>query len=202
VSADGRVRLLALGGVVGPLTFVGCWAVAGTVTQGYSPIDDAISDLAAVDAPTHVTMTTGFVVFGVGLVAFGLALRHSLGGGAWIAAIATGACTIAVAATPLGGWSGDSVHATFAGLGYAAIVLLPALAAPEFAARGRTGWSRAAWLIAVAAAGCLVASTFGPGHGAWQRLGLTLGDLWIIGTAVALATASGPFTRRDDEPAG
>jgi hypothetical protein len=183
------------------LAFIGCWAVAGAVTHGYSPIDDAISDLAAVDAPTRVAMTTGFVVFGVGLVAFGLALRHSLGGGAWIAAIATGACTIAVAATPLGGWSGDSVHATFAGLGYAAIVLVPALAAPEFATRSRAGWARTAWLTAVAAAGCLVASTFGPAHGAWQRLGLTVGDLWIIGTAVALATASGPFVRAENEAA-
>jgi Protein of unknown function (DUF998) len=139
-------------------------------------------------------MTAGFVVFGMGLVAFGLALRRALEGPAWIAAIATGACTIAVAATPLGGWSGDSVHATFAGLGYASIVLLPALAAPEFAACGRTGWSRAAWLAAVVAAGCLVASTFGPGHGAWQRLGLGVGDVWIVITAVAVVTVSGPFT--------
>jgi hypothetical membrane protein len=196
VSTDRRVRLLALGGVVGPLTFVGCWAVAGAVTHGYSPIDDAISDLAAVDAPTRVAMTTGFVVFGVGLVAFGLALRHSLGGGAWMAAIATGTCTIAVAATPLGGWSGDSVHATFAGLGYAAIVLLPALAAPALAARGRTGWARASWFMSLAAALFLVVSTFGPGHGAWQRLGLTVGDAWIVVTAVALATLSGPFADR------
>ncbi len=157
-----RVRLLALGGVIGPLTFVGCWAIAGAVTHGYSAIDDAISDLAAVGATTRLAMTVGFVVFGVGLVAFGLALRRALAGGAWIAAIATGGCTIAVAATPLGGWSGDSVHAIFAGLGYASIVLLPALAAPEFAARGRVGWSRAAWLTAAAAASCLVASTLRP----------------------------------------
>jgi hypothetical membrane protein len=188
-----RVRLLALGGIIGPLTFIGCWAIAGAVTHGYSAIDDTISDLAAVGATTRVSMTVGFVVFGVGLVAFGLALRRALGGGAWIAAITTGACTIAVAATPLGGWSGDSVHAAFAGLGYASIVLLPALAAPEFAARGRTGWSRAAWLTALAAAACLLASTFAPGHGAWQRLGLSIGDVWIVSAAAALATASGPF---------
>jgi hypothetical protein len=189
-----RIRLLALGGVIGPLTFVGCWAIAGAVTHGYSAIDDAISDLAAVDATTtRLAMTVGFVVFGVGLVAFGLALRPTLAGGAWIAAIATGGCTIAVAATPLGGWSGDSVHAAFAGLGYASIVLLPALAAPEFAARGRVGWSHACWLAATAAASCLVARTFGPAHGAWQRLGLSIGDVWIVSAAVALATASGPF---------
>ncbi len=188
-----RVRLLALGGIVGPLTFVGCWAIAGASTHGFSAVDDAISDLAAVDAPARVAMTTGFVVFGLGLVAYGLALRRALAGRAWIAAITTGGCTIAVAATPLGGWSGDAVHATFAGLGYAAIVLVPALSAPELAARGRTGWSRSGWLAAVIATACLVASTLGPAHGAWQRLGLTVGDVWIVATAVALATVSGPF---------
>jgi hypothetical protein len=189
-----RVRPLALGGIVGPLTFVGCWAISGAVTHGYSAFDDAISDLAAVGATTRLAMTMGFAVFGVGLIAFGLALRRALAGGAWIAAIATGGCTIAVAATPLGGWSGDALHAAFAGLGYASIVLLPALAAPEFAARGRTGWARVAWLTAAAAASCLVASTFGPAHGASQRLGLSIGDVWIVSTAVALATVSGPFS--------
>jgi len=190
---NARVRLLALGGVIGPLTFVGCWAIAGAVTHGYSAIDGAISDLAAVGSTTRLAMTVGFVVFGVGLVAFGLALRRALSGDTWIAAIATGACTIAVAATPLGGWSGDSVHAAFAGLGYASIVLLPALAAPELAARGGVGWSRGSWLAAAAAAVCLIASTFGPAHGAWQRLGLSIGDVWIVSTAVGLATVSGPF---------
>jgi len=142
-------------------------------------------------------MTVGFVVFGIGLVAFGFALRRALAGRAWIAAIVTGASTMAVAATPLGGWSGDSLHATFAGLGYAAIVLLPALAAPALAARGRSGWSRASWLAAIVAASCLVASTFGPAHGAWQRLGLSIGDVWIVSTAVAVATVSGPFRPED-----
>jgi hypothetical protein len=195
-----RVRLLALGGIVGPLTFVGCWAIAGAVVHGYSPLDDAISDLAAVGAPTRVAMTVGFVVFGIGLVAYGLALHPALAGGAWLAAIATGGCTIAVAATPLGGWSGDAVHGTFAGLGYATIVLVPALSARELAARGRTGWARTGWLTAAAAAGCLVASTLGPTHGAWQRLGLTVGDGWIVATAVALATMSGPCLHREHEP--
>jgi hypothetical protein len=49
-----RVRLLALGGVIGPVAFVGSWALAGATTAGYSPLDSAISELAAVDAPTRV----------------------------------------------------------------------------------------------------------------------------------------------------
>ena len=78
-------------------------------------------------------MTAAFVVFGIGLITFGCALRGVLEGPAWIAAIGTGAGTIGVAATPLGGWSGDGVHAAFAGFGYVTLVALPALAARPLA---------------------------------------------------------------------
>jgi hypothetical membrane protein len=185
---------LALGGVVGPGAFVVAWVVAGAVTGGYSPVDGAISDLAAVGASTRVAMTAGFLVFGIGLIAFGVALRSALEGPAWIAAEVTGACTIAVAATPLGGWSGDTVHAIFAGAGYAAIIALPILASWPFARRGRRDWALASRVIGIVAALCLAATTLGSAHGLWQRLGLTVADAWIFVTALALVRASGPFT--------
>ena len=188
-----RVRLLALGGVVGPVAFVGTWALAGVVTQGYSTVDDAISDLAAVGASTRVAMTIGFVGFGLGLIAFGFALRATIDGRAWTAAVATGSCTIGVAATPLGGWAGDTVHAIFAGVGYCTIVALPLLASTSFDRRGRRGWALVSRLTAAAAAFCLVASTLGPVHGLWQRVGLTVADVWIVLMALALAAAREPF---------
>ncbi len=184
-----HVRLLALGGVVGPVVFVGSWIWAGASAASFSPVDDAISNLAAVDASTRVLMTVGFVVFGVGLIAFGCALRAVLAGRAWIAAVVTGGSTLAVAATPLGGWSGDAVHAMFAGIGYAAIVSLPLLAAYVLAATGRRVWARVSVMTAAISGVCLVASTFGPAHGLWQRLGLTIGDAWIVVTASALVRA-------------
>ena len=189
-----NVRLLALGGVVGPVVFVASWAVAGATVAGYSPIDDAISDLAAVGAPTRGVMTLGFVVFGVGLIAFGCALREVLDGPAWIAAVASGSFTIGVAVTPLGGWSGDGVHATFAGLGYAALVALPLLAATPFAGADRRGWARASVVTAVVSAVLLAASTLGPAHGLWQRLGLLVGEVWIVATASSLIVAAGSAT--------
>ena len=192
-GATPPIRLLGLGGVVGPLAFVGAWVLAGAATDGYSAVDRAISDLAAVGASTRVAMTIGFVVFGGGLIAFGLALRATLDGRAWTAAVATGSCTIVVAATPLGGWSGDPVHAIFAGLGYATLVALPLLAAGPFAALAHTGWALMSRLTAAASALCLTASALGPAHGVWQRLGLTLGDVWIVVTALALVAAVGPF---------
>jgi hypothetical protein len=181
-----RRQLLALGGVIGPVTFVGAWATAGSSTAGFSSVQGAISDLAAVGAPTRVTMTIGFVGFGLGAIAFGLALHDTLEGRAWIAAIATGACTLGVAAAPLGGWTGDGVHATFAGLGYATLVALPALAARPLADHDRAGWARASVAVSTVSAVCLLASTLGPAHGLWQRLGLSTGDAWIVATASAI----------------
>ena len=140
-----RERALASGGVVGPFAFVSAWAIAGAV-GGFSPVDDAISDLAAVGASTRVAMTVGFVVFGLGLIAFGLALRSVLDGPAWVAAVVTGAATLGVAATPLGGWSGDGVHAAFAGIGYLSLVAVPMLASFPMFRAGRVGWARASAL--------------------------------------------------------
>ena len=40
--------------------------------------------------------------------------------------------------------------------------------------------------MAVVAGVCLVATTLGPAHGAFQRLGLTAGDLWLVAGAVVL----------------
>jgi hypothetical membrane protein len=172
--------------VIGPAVFVGSWAIAGAATARYSAVNNAISDLAAVHSSTQVAMTAGFVLYGLGLIAFGIALREVLEGHAWMAAIATGGCTLGVAATPLGGWSGDAVHATFAGLGYAAIVALPLLAAAPLARSGRAGWARASVLTSTISAACLLATTLGPAHGLFQRLGLTIGDAWIVVAASAL----------------
>lgn len=192
-----RHRLLALGGVLGPLVFVSGWVFAGAATPGYSPVDDAISDLAAVGASTRVVMTIGFVGFGCGLIAFGAALREIRFGRAWIAAVATGGATLGVAAFPLGGWpGGDGVHATFAGLGYATLVALPWLAARPLALLGKRGWAGASILTSAVAAAFLLASTLETDHGLWQRLGLTVGDTWIVITATAIVVAG--WARDDD----
>jgi hypothetical protein len=190
VAAKPYVRLLVLGGVIGPVAFVGAWLLGSAITENYSAVDDAISDLAAVGAPNRAVMTVGFVVFGCGLIAFGFALRALLDGGAWIAAVVTGVSTIAVAATPLGGWSGDGVHAAFAGVGYVSLVGLPLLAARPMA--GGVGLRPAvSRTMAAISAACLAASTLGPAHGLWQRLGLTVTDAWIVLTALGLLGAIG-----------
>jgi hypothetical membrane protein len=187
-----RVRLLALGGIIGPTTFVGTWAIAGATTPGYSPVDDAISRLAAVHAPTQIAMTIAFVVFGIGLIAFGLALRAAQPGPAWIAAIATGTSTIAVAATPLDALASDALHGAFAAFGYVTLVLVPLLSARPLARVGRLGWARCASVVGAVSAVCLLATAVGPAHGFWQRAGLAVADLWVVARSVDLCFRSDP----------
>ena len=179
-------RALAIGGLVGPAAFVGAWTAAGLRTRGYSPVSDAISDLAAIGASTRVLMTSGFVIDGIGLTAFGLAMRSTVDGPAWIAAVIAGVATLGVAAAPLGGGLGDGAHAAMAGLAYASISAAPLLAAGPLRRRGRTTWSRASVAAGAMSAAALLASTAGPAHGFWQRLGLTVGDAWIVGIAALI----------------
>jgi len=73
-------RRCALGGIVGPIAFVAAWSIGGLAASHYSPIDDAISHLAEVGAPTRPLMTAGFVVFGIGLAVYAVALHAALPG--------------------------------------------------------------------------------------------------------------------------
>ena len=180
------VRVVALGGVIGPVGFVFAWLATGAAAAHYSPVSDAISDLARTHARTRGAMTLGFVVFGAGVIAFGLALRATGSGPAWMSAVATACFTLAVAATPLGAPTRDVVHGTFASLGYLTLVAVPALSARPLARAGRPGACRASLVTAAVAACCLLASAAGPAHGLFQRAGLTVGDLWIVVVALHL----------------
>ena len=180
-------RALAWGGVVGPVAFVTAWATAGAMTSGYSPVEEAISRLAAAHAPTRSLMTAGFVCFGVAVPLYGLALRDALGGRAWHAATITGLATLGVAAVPLGlSTTADLIHGGFASVGYASLALTPLLAAAPLAARGRRRAAACSRVVGVLSAACLAATVFGSADGLFQRAGLTLGDAWLAATAAAI----------------
>lgn len=173
----------AVGGIVGPIGFAAAWAVNGWRTSGYDPLDDAISRLAAVDAPTQAAMTAGFLVFGLGVGTYSLALRREVAGPAWIAALVSAIATVAVGATPLDAGI-DTLHGVAAGTGYLALALTPLLAARTFRREGRSAaadWSVAAGAVSALA---LAATVVGGPHGFLQRLGLTAGDAWLVGSAI------------------
>lgn len=197
----------ALAGVVGPLAFITTWAALGSRQPNYSPIADPISRLAAIDAPTSVAMTGGFLAFAAGVLLYSRELRVALPGPAARTAATAGAASIGIAATPLGSALGGTPHTVFAGIAYAALAMTPILGGHSLGRQGRRRASMVSIVVGVASAASLTGSTFAsPWGGLLQRLGLTLGDTWIIGTAWLIlprsnAGTSAPNAERTDRTA-
>jgi hypothetical membrane protein len=188
-------NVLAWGGVIGPVVFVADWVILGLVRAGYSPVDSAISRLAELGASTRPAMTIGFVVYGVGLLGYGAALRRSVPGPAWLFAVGTGVAVLGVGAFPLGTPTSDAVHGLCASVGYVCLAVVPLAVSLPVKAQGHT---RALWLSVVAGVvtgGFLIATVMvGPAHGLTQRIGLTVGDTWVLISAVILLRQSLPLT--------
>jgi hypothetical membrane protein len=183
-----RDRVLAACGIVGVGGFAMAWIGTGWTRDGYSPVSDAISRLAGVDAPGRNWMTAGFVVFGIGVPLYAHALRKAVPGPAWITATLTGLATLGVAATPLG--AADAAHYVFAIIGYATLAATPLLTARSFRHIGAMRW--AAWSTACGTASAifLALSALDPAHGLTQRIGLSITDGWIVATAWSMARHS------------
>lgn len=173
------------GGIVGPLAFIGAWALGGVVTsRSYSAVDDAISRLAAVGSDVRPLMTTGMVVFGSAVVIYAQALRSALPSRSWIAATVTGLATILVAALPLDhSDTVDDLHGLAAGIGYVSLTLVPLLAARPLLADGHRRLGLAGIVLGSISAIALPVSLAADSNGLFQRIGLTASDLWIIASA-------------------
>lgn len=173
---------LAWGGVIGPAAFIGAWAIGGAVTsRNYSPVDDTISQLAAVGAPTRVLMTSGMIAFGLALPVYAVALRRALPGPAWIAAAATGLSTLAVAAVPLDRSDlVDTLHLVAAGTGYVTLAAVPLLARRHLVAAGHPRLAALGVAMAGISAVSLPTSLVVEQTGLFQRLGLTASDVFLM----------------------
>jgi hypothetical protein len=197
VPMSSSSRRAAWGGVLGPAAFVSAWAIGGAIRHGYSPVEDAISRLAAVGTTTRPLMTAGFVGFGIGVPVYATALRASLPGWAWTTALATGLSTLGVAAFPLGVSSSlDLVHGAWATFGYVTLAATPLLAARPLADAGHRRAAVASVLTGVASALCLAGTVVGPAHGLLQRTGLGFGDAWLAAGAVWILSGGAADRRR------
>lgn len=170
------------GCVVGPIAFVVAWAVGGAVTtRPYSSVDDTISRLAAVGAPTQPLMTAGMIVFGVAVPSSAPALRRALPDRTWIAAAATGAATLAVAATPLDRSAlVDALHVAAAGSGYVTLAAIPLLARRSLIEAGHRTLAAFGTTMAAVSVAALPISLVVTQTGLFQRIGLTAGDLFLV----------------------
>jgi hypothetical protein len=151
--------------------------VAGLIRPGYSPIDDPISRLAELGAVDRWIVTTRMVSFGVGCALFAPLLKKKARLALTVAAIAS----LGVAAFPCTEGCGgtvaftDKAHTVSAGILYLALTLTPPL-------HSRSALSKATGIVAGIALSLHVLG-IGPG-GAFQRIGLTTNDAWIIATAI------------------
>jgi hypothetical membrane protein len=66
--------------VIGPIAFTIAWIVSGVLQDGYSPRQDFISELAALDARYAWIMIAGFLQLGVGVIALGIGLAGGVEG--------------------------------------------------------------------------------------------------------------------------
>jgi len=193
----GTKRRAAIGGVLGPAGFISAWVVGGAVKDAYSPVSEAISRLAAVGASTRPLMTAGFISFGIGVPIYAKALRATIPGPAWIAAVVSGVSTIGVALAPLErSATGDTVHAWFAGIGYAGLAATSLLSAWQLARLGATQWARLGLVSGTVSSVALVLSTTGA-NGLFQRIGLTSGDVFLVASGIAMATGHFPLVDRN-----
>ena len=183
-----RERLLAATGIVGPCVFIADWAIVGARAKNYSPVSDAISELARMHAPTRPAMTVGFLVFSAALPTYAVALRHALPGHAWKFAAANGLATLGVAAFSLGTPTSGDIHGAFAGLAYASLAATPIAASVALRRGNNEALARTSIATGLVCAAALVASVAGPAHvhGLLQRIGLTIGDAWIIASAIGI----------------
>jgi len=190
LDSSSIVRRLAIGGIVGPSAFITAWAVgAFTNDRQLSAIDDAISQLAHVDSNTRWLMTTGFITFGVGVWLFAVSARSTLGAPTAAFLGATAASTLAIALLPIGASDTiDQLHGIAAAAGYLTLIGAPLAARGSLRRLGAHRLASAGVAAAAVAAVSLGASLALPTTGAFQRLGLTVVDAWIITTATLLAT--------------
>ena len=188
--------LLAWGGLVGPVVFVADWAILGAARAGYSPVGNPISRLAELGASSRPAMTAGFVVYGIGLLGYGAALRRAVPGPAWLFAVGTGIAILGVAVFPLGS-STSAVHGVCAVLGYMGLAAIPVAVSRPLVATGHRTAARLSVVVgAVTGAFLLASTTVGSAHGLTQRMGLTVGDTWVAVSAVILLRSTRQLDRR------
>lgn len=180
-------RPAALGGIVGPVVFVGTWAICGLVKARYSPLHDPISELAAVHASTRIAMSTAFVVFGIAMCFYAGALRTAPVGPAWMTAAISGLATLGVAAFPLHHSAAvDRWHGVFAGTGYVTLAATALICSVYLARTGARSWALLAGVAGLVCAVSLGLTLVGSFEGLFQRVGLTAGDVWVVASALAL----------------
>lgn len=99
--------------IIGPIQSVLGWVIAGSLWQGYDPVYQTISDLAANESPVKLIMSSFFILGGT-LTLIGAVYAKTLGTPGRVALFVSGLCTygLTIFPTPLVGHS--DMHRLFA----------------------------------------------------------------------------------------
>jgi len=208
MNFSGKVSLkkvLLVCGLLSSLLYVGTDILAGMLWEGYSFINQAISELSAIGAPTRPLVAPLLIIYVVLLIAFGLGVWRSAGqnralrvtGGLWI-----GIGLVGLAWTPFPMHLGEPVsslantmHSIFAG-----VQVLLTLLAIGFGAVAYRNWFRfysIGTILTLLAAGVvgfgLAASgqhpLTPPWFGAIERINVYGYLLWVAVLAIVLLCA-------------
>ncbi len=181
---NNKKQWAALFSMAGTTTFIAGWIILGFQLHNYSPRTEPISELARVGNGTHIAMTLIFIFFSISSIVYSSVLREYTKKGA-IAIFFHGIGGLGAAAFPLGKYSSDVTHEFFAAMVYISIAIFPLFTTfPDgiFNDRRKRRLSIGVYIVISVA---LIISTFGPPatFGLLQRVGLTLGDLWLLWSA-------------------
>ena len=178
-------------GFLGPACFVGGWITAGSLTPGYSPVRQAISQLARSGAPHRVLMTSAFIGFGLAMPIFAKPLEEAVGGGWPLRASVSlaGIAALGVAAFPLttsGGHPRDQLHEICAIAGYVGMAVSPIIAGLALYKSRRMVPASVSIAIGALSAALLSATGLTAETGLLQRSGLGIVDLWFMVMSVGI----------------
>jgi hypothetical membrane protein len=178
-------RVGALSGIAAPASFITGWVVGGLRAKDYHPLQDAISQLARVDAPTRPLMTAGFLGFSAFAPFWAVTLAKALDEPKLKLSLGAATLgTLGVAVLPLGASFGDGPHAAAAGIAYVGMASAPLVGGRALARAGQRNAAVASYATGAISAAALVASLTGIADGGLQRLGLTVVDAWFVALAV------------------
>jgi hypothetical membrane protein len=104
-SARNRPIALAVCGLAAPLIYVASAITAGFIYPGYDQLKNFISELGASGSPSAGIMNFGFLVYGILVVAFALAIHRGI-------------------RPDVGGWLGPAILACY-GLAYVGVAMAP-----------------------------------------------------------------------------
>lgn len=188
------------GGVAGPLVFAVAVIAAGALRPGYSHLDQFMSELGETGGRGAWVMNAGFVVTGLLIAAFGVALadvaprtRLGIAGAVLVAAFGLGTTAAGLFSCDPGcpdrhvSWHA-TLHHLVSLVGFLAAIAGAAVWAARFRQLGawRAWWPHSAATsgVALVLLGAVIGRGHGPLAGLWQRVFIATLFLWCAAVAL------------------